>query len=302
MRIEKPLIYYHAKLSPHTSGCIAFLISAYTSPFHLRPLNCSARRTAASTVLSALSEHKSGGGGSGGLGPGEVQAVGEEFSLGGGDESRARSGLGFNLSKSGSDGTVFDNIYGLITKQGNDFDFSKPWRHNGPMRQSQQSAYFGMHRFPDLSIHLAVPFTTAQLLRQAHRSLHRALRAVVRRIHNPHPHRLLRFHLFCSQHHIASCSRIADPGLQHCHEDPAAWAQGRSKPLEKNLPWAVVMRAEPGSFQSSFFWRLTTLFFSRIFSEWSWMMILRAWRAVSFGIISAIGGDLSAFREIKRQW
>ena len=46
-------------------------------------------------------------------------------------------------------------------------------------------------------------------------------------------------------------------------------------------------------------WRLTTLFFSRIFSEWSWMMILRA---VSFGIISAIGGDLSAFREIKRQW
>ena len=51
-----------------------------------------------------MAETVSETGGSGGLGPGEVQAVGEEFSLGGGDESRARSGLGFNLSKSGSDG------------------------------------------------------------------------------------------------------------------------------------------------------------------------------------------------------
>ena len=28
-------------------------------------------------------------------------------------------------------------------------------------------------------------------------------------------------------------------------EEPADWAHARSKPLEKNLPWAVVMSAEP---------------------------------------------------------
>ena len=42
--------------------------------------------------------------GSCGLGPGEVQSVREEFSVGGGDKSRSGNGLGFNLSQSKSDG------------------------------------------------------------------------------------------------------------------------------------------------------------------------------------------------------
>ena len=28
-------------------------------------------------------------------------------------------------------------------------------------------------------------------------------------------------------------------------EEPVNWAHARSKPLEKNLPWAVVMSVEP---------------------------------------------------------
>ena len=51
-----------------------------------------------------MAETVSEAGRSCGLGPGEVQAVREEFSVGGGDESRAGSGLGFNLSQSRSDG------------------------------------------------------------------------------------------------------------------------------------------------------------------------------------------------------